>query len=151
MSYIAVSMRELSRRTAAVLDRVADEGAIMLIVRHGVPVATLEPFDADAVPLRRPRPRRGPEQGDENDSAIELDPDQERALFAVRDHGHVSTAADALGTDAHALGLLLTRLEVKGLTRKTTGGFELTRTGARLVVRLERSRDARNVNAAGGP
>jgi prevent-host-death family protein len=139
-----VSARELSRKTAELLDHVAG-GAVVKICRHGRPVAALSPLP-DA-PVRRAT-ARSPDQAsnattpltpEEEDQLGALDATQRCVLEGLSD----GCSPDRLAVrnrehDPSAIAVALGRLEIARLIVKDIGGYSLTIQGARLARQVAR-------------
>ena len=120
---LEVSTRELSRRTRAVLDR-AEGGETLLVTRDGRAVAVVIPLptmgrivSAVQDELPEPDPFEGVdlEALDENEKTLlqELDK-RPRAIDSL---------THLLDHDAPAVAIALSKLELKGLCRKTFAGY----------------------------
>jgi prevent-host-death family protein len=137
-----VSARELSRRTAELLDQVAG-GAVVKICRHGRPVAELSPLPD--VPVR-PATWRSPDHDsnaatpltpEEEDRLGALDAAQRKVLGAVSEgRSPDSIAARISDHEPAEVAIALVRLEVARLIVKQSFGYSLTIAGARLSKAL---------------
>ena len=134
----AVTMRQLSRQTAAIIDRVRENDAQVLITRHGIPVATIQPLEIE--PWAR-QPRRAVPEIEEEE--VDLDgfelTELMRELLRDADHGWLDVNRTGRRLEVGAIETMPATggLELKGLTTKTlTGRYELTRTGRRVVEKL---------------
>lgn len=121
------TVRELSRKTADILQPVEDDGHTVMILRNSKPIALLVPLP-DAVPRRRVRRANGQEV-DLPAPPEELDDARERLLLALREGVVVADPWDGAGVPREDASLPLARLEIAGLIRRVVGGYAITRRG----------------------
>jgi antitoxin (DNA-binding transcriptional repressor) of toxin-antitoxin stability system len=132
-----VSARDLSRRTAELLDQVAS-GTVIKICRHGRPVAVLSALPEAPLRHARTSPKSEPDDlslltAEEQEQLSELDRMQREVLKAMGDGGAPDQIVRRLrGQDPSDIAVALGRLEIARLIVKGYGGYVLTIRGARL-------------------
>lgn len=123
----AVTVRELTRNVAEIFDYV-ESGEPVLLIRHGRPIATIQPLERFVV-RRALEERRNADA--ETEPVLQPPPDLTHNEWAV---------LDAIAKRQHPEDLMTqVRLEVRGLAKKTRyGWWEPTLEGLEAL-------DARNV------
>jgi antitoxin (DNA-binding transcriptional repressor) of toxin-antitoxin stability system len=119
-----VTVTELSRNCAEVIDRVELQGRSLVVIRHRRRVALITPVagdmtvspTAEAVAVEDLPP-------------IELTAEQHRVLRAIVDAGPGPTVPSRAAENAARLGAALGRLELKGLIEKRMYGYSATARG----------------------
>ena len=121
--------RELSRRTAEMLDEISQEGSGIVVIRHGEAVAMLVPLE----PIRRRAPRRVSieERDDAPFETPELD-DSSRNLLAEM----ARSAPDPYRPTEVETATTCVRLELNGLAESDGGNYWLTADGERVAAKL---------------
>jgi antitoxin (DNA-binding transcriptional repressor) of toxin-antitoxin stability system len=144
-----ITVTDLTRDAAALLDEVEIEKASFVIHRYGRPVAVIVPTDDAPRPRRFVRPRRSmevrppaPEREETVDQeAVEaaLDDDGRRVLQAIAAGGRDGCNPDTRETGLGGLQLAacVSRLEMAGLVQAQGGLFWPTKTGRERAALLE--------------
>lgn len=133
-------MRQLARHTAAVLDRVREADAPIIVTRHGRPVAAIHPLEIDPwAPIKTKPDLPELEESELELGTFELDEPLKKVLWFVEEW--FSLADIRRLTDLSVSDTLIScgRLEVKGLAAKGRMGYRLTRTGRRVAEELRGS------------
>lgn len=133
----AVTVRELARSTSAVIDRVRERGAPMIITRSGLPVAAIHPLEID---LWKPNPPSdellGLSEPDIDLEELGLDDDLRSVLCQVKSPFHDYDVTRITGKKPGDVAMICARLELKGLAAKKLMGYFLTQTGRRVSALL---------------
>jgi antitoxin (DNA-binding transcriptional repressor) of toxin-antitoxin stability system len=131
-----VTTRELAHNTGRVLDRVCLEGKTLTVLRHNRPIARIVPLDGVRARLRRQQEitDREPDEPEIPDLS-----DLEKELLRAVANGTYHECQSRLCQTMHVSKIMvaMTKLELKGLQRKTRMGFDLTDKGLQVVEDLE--------------
>ncbi len=126
-----VSVRDLSRSTREVIERIQETGVGCLVVRWGRPVATIQPIRT-TVAISMTEASTGPiPMGRSELAALDLDEVEIEVLVALTHPMSWQRIAEESGIEISKLGLPLLRLSTKQLLLEDWGVYKLTSHGAR--------------------